>query len=95
MHVPPGNAMLYRTRSANANALKYFDAFALYQLAAHQLNREHPKFAKSPQARSLGLILRSPSGFASLGDGNRHPQLDSPPAWANKPHSPRRWALFL
>ena len=27
---------------------------------------------------------QSPSGFASLGDGNRHPQLDSPPAWAGK-----------
>ena len=40
-------------------------------------NREHPKFAKSPQARSLGLILQSP------------------PSWAKKSRSPRRWALFL
>ena len=38
MHVPPGHAMSYQTRSANANALQYFDAFGLYKLVAHQLS---------------------------------------------------------
>ena len=35
-----------------------------------------------PHSGRVGLQKQSPSGFASLGDGNRHPQLDSPPAWA-------------
>ncbi len=38
MHIPPGQAMSYRIRSANANAQQYFDAFALYKLAVHQFN---------------------------------------------------------
>ena len=53
MHVPPGNAMFYRTRSANANALQYFDAFALYKLGAHQLN------SLFPTRYSLLIILLS------------------------------------
>ncbi|MEO0933320.1 MAG: hypothetical protein AAFY21_06025, partial [Cyanobacteria bacterium J06641_2] len=42
------------------------------------------KILETPHSGRVGLQKQSPSGFASLGDGNRHPQLDSPPVWARK-----------
>jgi len=40
------------------------------------------RIKKIPHSGRVGLYKQSPSGFASFGDGNRHPKLVSPPSRA-------------
>ena len=50
-----------------------FDSFCIFYLAIQYL--------PSGDASLTRLHKQNPFGFASFGDGNRHPQLVSPPTW--------------